>query len=335
LDVHCASFTLAVLTPKGKLSQCLSRSTSAEQLIEVVQAVPGPKTLIVEECHLAQWVKRTLEPYVDRLIVCDPQRNSWIAKDEFNDDKSSARKLAHLHQGGYLKEIRHPSDAGAGLRSLFLHYYDLTHQLIRFKNKLKAVFRQEAMATAGKEIYAEEGHERRLRRLKGQAHLRHEARQLFGLVDQLEACKQESYDTMVKRAKRIPAFPLLDGMPGAGGVIVTGYVALLETPHRFSRRNRVRRYAGFGNRYQRSDEVVYDKHSSHSGNRPLKWVVEEHFQGAVPRCKQSNRFQRQYHALPQRGLDSTAAHRHVCRALTSTAWAIWRKEEPYRDDLLS
>ena len=32
----------------------------------------GPKTLIVEESHIAQWIKSVLEPYVDKLIVNTP-----------------------------------------------------------------------------------------------------------------------------------------------------------------------------------------------------------------------------------------------------------------------
>ena len=136
LDVHSSSFTLGVLTQRGQIVSCLSDSTSARNLIDAVLKVTGQKTLVLEESHMAQWVKGVLEPYVDRLIVCDPQRNAWIAKDDFNDDKSSAIKLARLHHDGYIKEIHHPDAEGAKLRGLFVHYYDLNQQLTRFKNKL-------------------------------------------------------------------------------------------------------------------------------------------------------------------------------------------------------
>ena len=147
LDAHGASFTVLVLTPTGQIAKKLTRATSARNLIEVVESIPGPKTLIVEESHLAQWVKHTAEPYVDKVLICDPQRNAWIAKDQYNDDDSSAYKLAKLHQGGFLKEIQHPDDESVELRGLFLHYYDLNQQLVRFKNKLKAAFRQEAICS--------------------------------------------------------------------------------------------------------------------------------------------------------------------------------------------
>jgi transposase len=331
LDAHSASFTLAVLTPLGKLSSCRSNTTSAENLIEAVAAVRGPKALVVEESHLAQWVKRTLEPYVDRLLICDPQRNAWIAKDEFNDDKSSAFKLAKLQLDGYIKEIVHPDEDGAKLRSLFLHYYDLNQQLTRFKNKLKAVFRSEAIATGGKGIYEQEAHQAWLIKLKGQTHLQHTARQRFELIDKLETLKEETYKAMVKLARKHKAFELIDGMPGAGPIIATGYIALIDTPHRFSRKNKLWKYASLGNKYHQSDEDVYANAASKSGNRVLKWVVVEHFMHAVEQSKTDNRFKRQYETMQKKGIDKTAAKRHVCRALLSAVRAMWIKEEAYRD----
>ena len=57
LDAHSATFTVAILNRQGKLSLCLRRPTSEEQLIEIVSTVKGPKQLVVEESHMAQWIK--------------------------------------------------------------------------------------------------------------------------------------------------------------------------------------------------------------------------------------------------------------------------------------
>jgi transposase len=333
LDAHAASFTLAVLTPRGQISSCRSNVTSAQNLIAAVSAVSGPKMLVVEESHLAQWVKRTLKAYVDKLVICDPQRNAWIAKDEFNNDTTSAIKLAKLQLDGYIKEIRHPEQEGAQLRGLFLHYYDLNQQVTRFKNKLKAVFRSEAIATAGDGIYREDRHGEWLQKLKGQEHLQHTARQRFKVIDALEELKEETYVRMLKLARKHKAFELIDGMPGAGTVIAAGYVALIDTPHRFSRKNKLWKYAGFSNKRQESDEELYAKGASKSGNRVLKWVVGEHFMHAVEQGRKDNRFKRQYAALLKKGLGHTAAKRQVCRALLSAVRAMWIKQEVYRDQV--
>ena len=335
LDAHSATFTLEILNGRGKVCREVKRETSAENLIETVREAPGPKVVVVEESHLAQWVKRTVERYADQVVICDPKRNKWISGDEFNDDASSAHKLAELYRGGYIKEIRHPDEEGATLRGLFLHYYDLNQQLTRFKNKLKAVFRQEAIGTTGKGIYEEERHAAWLQKLRGQKHLQHAARQRFELIDTLASCKQETYEVMVKLAKKNTAYALLEALPGAGPVITTGYLALIDTPHRFSRKNKLWSYAGFGNKRHTSDEEVYEEHASKNGNRPLKWVVIEHFLHAVQQTQQGNRFKRCYEELRRKGLDETAARREVCRKLLSTVRALWMKGEAYRDDPLS
>lgn len=334
LDAHAASFTLEIMMPNGQIAKSISRKTSAANLIDVVQSVPGPKTLVVEESHLAQWIKRTLEPYVDKLVICDPQRNAWIARDQFNDDQSSAHKLALLHRGGFLKEIRHPDEKGACLRGLFQHYYSLNQQITRFKNKLKAAFRQEAIPTAGGRIYAEEQHEKWLKQLRHRKHLHHTARQSFKLIDLLEELKEQTYKAMVQIAQKQKAFALLQTMPGVGPVIATGYLAMIETPHRFSCKNKLWNYACLANLRHTSDEVVYEEHASKQGNRVLKWVVVENFLHAVETPKEPNRFRRQYAALLSKGLSETAARRQVCRALLSTVRALWRKEEAYRENPL-
>lgn len=331
LDAHSASFTMAVVNEAGKVTRCWSRPTSARNLIELVGAVPGPRELIVEESTVAQWVKETLEPYVDRLVVCDPRRNRWIAQEEFNDDRSSAIKLAQLWRGGYIKEIAHPAAEEAPLRQAFAHYGDLNEQLRRFKNKLKATYRQAGIAVRGESIYQEDNHAQWLARLDGSPGLRRQAEHLFVLIDEIEHMKQESLKQMTRAARRDKGYGLLLGIPGVGRVVACGYIALIGTPHRFSRKNKLWRYAGFGNVLHRSDETVYQEGPSRSGNRLLKWLVVQHFMGAVERTKRANVFKQRYERLCRQGLGEKVARRQVCRSLLSVVRAVWIKGEPYRE----
>ena len=119
VDAHSANCAFAIFSSRGELGKCLDRPTSARNLIEVIESVSGPRQLIVEESHMAEWIKRTAERHVDRLIVCDPRRNHWIAKDEFNDDTNSAIKLGKLLLGGFIKEIHHPETAARNCEVCF------------------------------------------------------------------------------------------------------------------------------------------------------------------------------------------------------------------------
>jgi transposase len=139
---------------------------------------------------------------------------------------------------------------------------------------------------------------------------------------------------MVQRARRERGFALLQTIPGVGPVIASGYLALIETPHRFSHKNKLWKYAGYGNQRQESSDKVYVDKPSKTGNRPLKWLVGEHFMAAVKRKEPDNRFHRQYTALVARGLSEACAERHVRRTLLSVVRAVWRKGEEYRDDLV-
>ena len=333
LDAHSASFTVAILNDAGKLRQCLTRATSQKALIDVVAAAPGPRLVVVEESPIAQWVKMSLEPYVDKLLICDPRQNRWIAKDDFCDDRTSAIKLAQLAWGGYVKEIYHPDDAGAELRGLFLHYFDLNCQLCRFKNKLKATFRQAAVKPTGPSIYACDHQERQawLQTLSPYPHLRHQAGHLFSQIDLLHEMKEQTHRALAKRVRHQKAYELLKTIPGVADVIAAGYLAMIITPHRFSRKNKLWRYACLGNTFHQSDQVVYHNAPSPSGNRILKWLLTRHFLVAVHRCKSPNRFQTQHARWLARGLSPKEARRQTCRALLSTVRAIWMKGEPYRE----
>jgi len=335
LDAHSASFTMAVVNEAGKVTRCLSRPTSASNLIELVSAVAGPKELVVEESTVAQWVKETLDPYVDRLVVCDPRRNRWIAKEEFNDDRTSAIKLAQLWRGGYIKPITHPSAEEAPLRQSFGHYADLNEQVRRFKNKLKATYRQAGVAVTGHRIYEEDSHAEWLARLDGSPALRRQAQHLFVLIDEIEQMKQECLKSLMRTARKDKGYRRLLQMPGIGPVVACGYIALIGTPHRFSRKNKLWRYAGLANTLHVSDEKVYQDRPSPSGNRLLKWVVMQHFMGAVERTKKPNVFKGRYERLCQRGLADKVARRHVCRSLLSVVRAVWMKGEPYRETPLT
>jgi len=331
LDAHSASFTMAVVNEAGKVTRCLSRPMSAENLIEAVTAVRGPTELIVEESGVAQWVKETLEPYVDKLIVCDPRHNRWIHQEDFNDDRTSAIKLAQLRRMGEIKEIIHPSAEGAPLRREFYHYADLNKQIVRFKNKLKGTYRQVAIPATGDGIYEESAHGEWLERLKEWPALRRQAEHLFTLIDTLEAMKQECLKGMMQQARKDKGYRLILDMPGAGPVIACGYMALIGTPHRFSRRNKLWRYSSLGNTRHTSDDKVYEDRPSKSGNRLLKWVVVEHFMGAVEKSRAPNVFKRRYERLLREGHGEKVARRQVCRSLLSVVRAIWMKGEAYRE----
>ncbi len=90
LDVHCAFSEMAVVTAQGKFGEAGCGETAIPALVERLAEVRRPRRLTFEEGPLADWLARELRTHVDELVVCEPRRNHWIAKDGDKDDPVDA-----------------------------------------------------------------------------------------------------------------------------------------------------------------------------------------------------------------------------------------------------
>ena len=107
-DVHCNSTNLSVF--------CGCRNVGRYQVPTTISAIggvldefSGRKYLTFEEGPMAGWLYRNLAAKTDKIVVCDPRRNKYIATDGDKDDLIDADKLAHLLRGGYLRPV-HQND---------------------------------------------------------------------------------------------------------------------------------------------------------------------------------------------------------------------------------
>jgi transposase len=332
IDTHSATCTFGVISEDGTVMESRTVSTSVKNLWSVICSIPCPRVVVVEENHLAAWVKVNLEPVADKVVVSEPRENRTISKAEFMDDRRSALELAQLYRQKRIKEVYHSPGVQADLRAMFMAYYDWMHQVARFKIKLIALFHGVAAALpAG--MFELPARAETLKALKLHPIRLAQAQRLLMMIESAEHCKDLALKQMVKAARDLPAFKILDEMPGCGDMITCGYLGLIQTPHRFARENDLWRYAGFGIRHKESGGKAAPDRCSNSGNKPLKWVVLQHFTYAVQRGNKSNRFRRAFEDACARGLEQSAARRHTCRKILSTVKAIWSKGRRYDDSL--
>ena len=94
----------------------------------MIAKVRRPRRLTFEEGPPADWLARELRSSVDELVVCEPRRKSWIARDGDKDDPIDARKLADLYRGGYLKPVHQSETLG---RSLLKQQVSLYHDRVK------------------------------------------------------------------------------------------------------------------------------------------------------------------------------------------------------------
>ena len=79
-DVDSKMTDLAV-ERNQKIVQRYRVPTTITCLREVLGRIRGRKELAIEEGPMAHWLYRELRDFVDRIVICDPRRNAYIAKD--------------------------------------------------------------------------------------------------------------------------------------------------------------------------------------------------------------------------------------------------------------
>ncbi len=330
VDAHSDMCQLTVMNRHKDVLSCRSYPTSAVELIKAVADVKGSKKLVVEESQMADWIKRTLEPYVDELIVADPKVNAWISKAHQMDDKIAANRLTELLIGDYIKQVYHPNSQRQQFKELVLHYHDVTRQIVRFKNKLKGEFIAKAIPVKGTTIYNEQHFPRFLKQLKEYPNSQYQAKDYFSIILTLEKSKARCVRKIRTYYKRYPEIKQLSKLPGIGQVSAFTISAIVDTPHRFSNKLKFWSYCCLTKSQKSSNGKIYGSGSNNQGNHLLKQVYINAAKTIIS-SKKDSRFKRAGDKLLARGLSVKNARRTLARQLASSTLKMWRSGEPYRD----
>src|SRR6516162_1256089 len=81
MDTHCQFCEIAAVNTRGDVVERDRCVTCIPALLEVIERVPRPRQLVIEEGPLAGWLWRHLHQAVDRMVVSEPRRNRLIALD--------------------------------------------------------------------------------------------------------------------------------------------------------------------------------------------------------------------------------------------------------------
>ena len=127
LDTHGQFCEMAAVDQGGKLKERGRCDTTIPDLVELLERVPKPRRLVIEEGPLADWLWRNLRTHVEEMIVCEPRRNRLIAEDGDKDDPVDAEKLAQLYRGGYIKPVHHTESLA---QAIFKQHVTLYHQRV-------------------------------------------------------------------------------------------------------------------------------------------------------------------------------------------------------------
>lgn len=322
LDAHSKTSTFAVLNESG---QCVLRKTVATTeaaLFNVLEQINGVRNLTFEECHLSQWLYLILKEKVDRLVVCNPVYLAKRpgAKTDFRD----ALHLATELKCGHIQEVFHEESHWMELRTLVSGYQDIVDEIIRFKNRLKSVFRAEAISTDENNFYKSCQEKSNL--LKNESS-KFVANNLFTQIDYLEKEKLKYIDKFNDNKKKYRPIRNLMTIPGISIIRANIAVAIICTPHRFKNKHQFWGYCMLVRHIQESGGRIYGNKRTH-GRRELRDI----FLGAAESALRSEtKLRDSYDILRARGTTHKDAKIALARKIAALTLSLLKNNEKYQD----
>ena len=334
LDVHQNSIVICVRDARGTIVHQAVVATEARALRSALAAVRGPLLVTCEQGPLASWIRQTLARRAKSLIICDP-RLTGLRRYGSKTDRLDAERLSELLRLGGLSAIHIPVPQIAILRDLVCHYETLVRDAVVVKQRVKALFRREAVVAAGATVFSVRHRRRWLRRLSSSVR-RFRVAALFAQLDTTERLRREARSAVIDAAKDHPAFVRLQSIPAIGPIRAAVLIACIATPDRFSSRRRFWSYAGLAVRLRGSGEhrvedgqmvrnpkALVAKGLGRSSNRQLKRVL---LAAAVDAARRQGPLRKWFIRLVRRGVRPAVARLTLARKIGLTVLAIWRDE---------
>lgn len=324
LDAHSATSTVVVVDERGEIKLRETFPTSDANLAGFIRRLPESATLHLtfEECHLAQWLYLTLVEQVDELVVCNPVylAKKPGAKTDFRD----ALHLAQELRTGHLKAVHHESSRWIELRVLTSGYLSLVEEIVRSKNRLKAVFRAHGLATDTEKFYTTPGRAKELPHDSA----KFVAESLFEQIKRLEEVKLGYRGFFEKNLKRYRPVKNLDSVPGIDSVRANVIVAAVCQPNRFRNKHQFWGYCMLVRHIQESGGRIY-------GNKRVHGRVElrDAFIGAAESALRTDTSLRAYYdSLRAKGIGDKDAKVALARKIAALCLCLLKNNDTFRND---
>ena len=341
-DVHLATISAAVVDLSGKLITQAVFKTEVSAICDFLRGISGKLHLTFEEGTQAQWLFDLTRPLVAELVVCNPRENHSMKRGNKSDQKD-ALQLALLLRAGLLKSVYHGAQQTATLKHLAHNYDAVTEDMTRAMNRLKAVFRSQAIKCAGRDVYYLRNRQAWLAKLKVEG-LRHRAEFLYRQLDHLRQLRRDAKRALLEEAGKQAAFKRLLAVPGLGPIRVAQVIAAIGSPHRFRTKRQLWAYCGFGvitrssadyevrgNNLQRRHKQTETRGLNRSFSRRLKVA----FKGAALEALKTEAIRKIYERMTESGVRAEMARLTIARKLAAVALAIWKSGEAYDETRLS
>lgn len=322
LDAHSSTCTAVVVDERGEQKLRDTFPTTEGNLINFISKISGEIHLTFEEATLAQWLYVTLIDQVDHLLVCNPV---YVAKKQgAKTDYRDALHLAQELRTGHLKPVYHDESHWIELRVLTNNYLALVDDIVRAKNRLKAVFRAEVVDTNTSNFYENKD---RARDLKN-PNARFVAEALYDQIFSLEKLKSEYRDKFKKNLKKYKPVQNLTSVPGIDLIRASIITAVVCTPQRFKNKHQFWGYSMLVRHIQMSAGRIYGNKRVH-GRKELRDI----FLGAAESALRTETSLRDYYdTLRTRGVAHKEAKIATARKIASLCLCLLKNNDTFKND---
>lgn len=332
MDIGSTVTCMAAIDAKGELIDSAQFDTNIKSMAEFIERQNAKVFIMFEEGELSGWVYRELLHHADKVVVCDPKRNAWVAKAGSKSDKIDALKLSELARLGSYAPVHHSEDEDMiSFKLAVQHYEECTKRVTRIKNQVKGKLRRQGVIIKDKSAYRKKERERILESISN-LHSRSIIAQDMELMDILNTEKAKSLVRVIRMSKNFPVIERLNEVPGVGPRVSSRFVAYVQDPRRFRSRSKYLRYCRLGIVDKSSNGVpIGKKHIDKAGCGSLKDVSRKVF-NASRKTKTDNNFKSFYAESLKRTGSEENARLNTQRKIMLTMLAIWRDGTRYLPD---
>lgn len=309
LDVHSRQSSLCILNSAGGTVNQIQVKGSRSQVVDRLRQLDQPFSICYEASCGYGHLYEALRPLAHHVAVAHPAKLRLIYRDKRKNDRVDAQKLAKLLLLDMVPSVHVPHVDVRAWRSLIVLRQRVMSQVVRCKNQIRAVLRENDIAGAKwlwskKQIAWLESLE-----LHPVAKLRlelavEEFKSLAQKIKRLE-------DELQRYADRHPAVTLLMTIPGVGIRTAETFVAWVDDITRFRRTRQLGAYFGLVPCQDASADKNRLGHITRDGPPVMRKLITEAAWTAIKKCPAfKNFFERVMANKPERKKIAIVATSH-------------------------
>ena len=334
LDVHAQSTTVAVILASGKRWKSWLVETNGQSLVEAIRLIPGRLHVCLEEGTYSSWLYQLLWPHVEELVVTVPEKS----RGSKSDQRDAWARAEELRTGAIRTRVFKAPGYLAGLRSAVRAHTLAVRDVVRVKNRLKAVLRSRGiLADAG--VYSSTARSKWLKQLpKPQCQL---AQWLSEELESLRPLRDKAEQWVLKESKAHPIIRKLQTAPGMGPIRTAQLVAIVANPERFRTRRQFWSYSGLGIETHSSSDWLRTREGqwlrapvqqTRGLTRKRQPLLKAVFKGAATTVIQQGQGYPLYDGYERAtlsGIKPNLAKLSLARRIAATVLSMWKHQEVF------